>query len=314
MVKIRPCAPADLEAVVAIRNAIQPEPINVQIQQEIDQLNDNTPSVTWTRFVAEDETGKVVGYANSGHWGWLPKDHFSVYVAVNPARRGQGAGSLLLKAAEDWALSHGAVVEFTAFMRGDDEPSFAWVTRRGWYLDLQRTESVLYLDGWNPARFAGHREKVEAAGIAFRLLRDSELTEPVLQQMYEVEAATAPDVPDYEGHMPSYEEWKADVLGWPSSKVVALGYDGERLVGQSLLLLPRIEGTAAYTGYTGVLREFRGRGIALALKLMTVEAAVASGVPRMRTNNDEENPSMLAVNAKLGYQMVPGPRRMKKKL
>lgn len=31
----------------------------------------------------------------------------------------------------------------------------------------------------------------------------------------------------------------------------------------------------------------------------------------MRTNNDPDNPAMLAVNARLGYRLVSGPRRMK---
>ena len=38
------------------------------------------------------------------------------------------------------------------------------------------------------------------------------------------------------------------------------------------------------------------------------------GVTRGRTNTGFENPSILAVNAKMGYQQVAGPRQINKRL
>ena len=65
---------------------------------------------------------------------------------------------------------------------------------------------------------------------------------------------------------------------------------------------------------TGVLPAYRGRGIALALKLLAIRAARQDGVRYLRTNNDAENVPMLAVNCRLGYRPEPGYFRMRARL
>ena len=60
-----------------------------------------------------------------------------------------------------------------------------------------------------------------------------------------------------------------------------------------------------HTGLTGVLREYRKKGVALALKLRSLELAQAMGAPRVSTWNESNNKGMLAINEKLGYQKEP---------
>jgi GNAT superfamily N-acetyltransferase len=71
---------------------------------------------------------------------------------------------------------------------------------------------------------------------------------------------------------------------------VVHAYDGDRMVGESSIGLPSVAGGAAYTMYTAVRRAYRGRGLALALKLFTIEETAKQGVRRMRTNNDGLRP------------------------
>jgi RimJ/RimL family protein N-acetyltransferase len=52
---------------------------------------------------------------------------------------------------------------------------------------------------------------------------------------------------------------------------------------------------------TGVDPAFRGRGVAVALKLRTIEFAQRNGYERISTWVESNNPSMLAVNEKLGF-------------
>ncbi len=61
---------------------------------------------------------------------------------------------------------------------------------------------------------------------------------------------------------------------------------------------------------TGVERAYRGRHIALALKLLGIRYAKARGALTIRTNNDSQNVPMLAVNRKLGYRPEPGIYRL----
>lgn len=310
---IRSFTPDDYAAVVTLRNAVNPlRPVSVAVLQEMDAVESAGPCAVWTRLVAEDPTGAVAGYAESGHFAGMAEGRFSVYATVRRDCRGRGIGSKLLSEAERWALAHGAREALTARMRGDDPESFAWAERRGYVLDLDRMEAVLDLACWDNTRFSGHVENLEAGGL---LLRTTEQpSEADLRGMYAVEAATAPDIPDFEGQVITWAEWSAEFLQGSAPMVIALALDGPRVVGWSMLSLPRVDGAGAHTNFTGVLREYRGCGLALALKLLTIESALAHGVPFLTTTNDLENPAMLAVNAKLGYRNQPGPRRIKKAL
>ena len=70
------------------------------------------------------------------------------------------------------------------------------------------------------------------------------------------------------------------------------------------------ERNSAYNAFTGVERDYRGRGLAQALKLLAVRFAQHYGAAYIRTNNDSQNAPMLAVNRKLGYRPEPGKYRL----
>ncbi len=69
-----------------------------------------------------------------------------------------------------------------------------------------------------------------------------------------------------------------------------------------------------YNMMTGVESAYRGRHIALALKLLIIKYARRYGAAYLRTNNDSENAPILAVNRKLGYQPQPGKYMLLRKL
>jgi len=67
----------------------------------------------------------------------------------------------------------------------------------------------------------------------------------------------------------------------------------------------RRRGTAFPIGenmLTAVRRPWRGRGIAIALKLAQIERARAAGIEQLFTTNLEENVGMREVNKRLGYR------------
>ena len=57
---------------------------------------------------------------------------------------------------------------------------------------------------------------------------------------------------------------------------------------------------------TGVRREHRGRGLALALKLLSFRLMKERGCTETMTHNDSANQAILALNRQLGYQPRPG--------
>jgi len=106
-----------------------------------------------------------------------------------------------------------------------------------------------------------------------------------------------------------YDEWEAHVLRYPlferEGSFVAV-VDGA-VAAVSLLVADRESGRATNM-FTGTLREYRGRGLARAVKLATTHWAAANGITQITTTNDETNAAMLAVNRRLGYK--PGGRRV----
>jgi GNAT superfamily N-acetyltransferase len=80
--------------------------------------------------------------------------------------------------------------------------------------------------------------------------------------------------------------------------------DGERYIG--LTQFWRGEATDdLFTGLTAVRREYRRRGVALALKVHALRFARELGAPLIYTDNDSRNAPMIALNDALGFVRQP---------
>lgn len=257
------------------------------------------------QLIAEGADGAPMGYGFARRYPEEMAGRMVVHALVPPGARGQGAGTALLDAVERFAAEHGA--EFLdSDVRDENPAALDWARRRGYEILDHVFESTLSLAAFDESRFAW------PAGIRFLTLADApgEVTE---RQAYEVERAAAPDNPLYAlDQFPSFEDWRAEWAGRPAECLV-LAADGDRIVGTTLLELMPEEG-AAYTGFTGVARSHRGRGVALGLKLHSFRVARQLGMLTMKTNNHAENEPILAVNRKLGYVKTAGFYGLRKRL
>jgi len=95
----------------------------------------------------------------------------------------------------------------------------------------------------------------------------------------------------------SLEKWSSEWLGDPM--FLAL-HDGE-VVGCAGLGLDADNPTRAENMLTAVRRDWRGRGIAVHLKLRTLEWAAAHGITEVYTWTQDGNAAMRALNTRLGY-------------
>jgi RimJ/RimL family protein N-acetyltransferase len=130
---------------------------------------------------------------------------------------------------------------------------------------------------------------------------------PPLHQLY---TAVAGDVPiPIHPHPAPAPAWLAEqALGLPDSLPDAffIVHDGMHYVGMSYLHRDLDDPGRLLQRITAIHAEYRGRGIALALKLKTIEYAQQHGFHEIRTAVESNNPSMLAINAKLGFVQGPG--------
>lgn len=171
---------------------------------------------------------------------------------------------------------------------------------KAWELDLLENRDRLLLLATRTE--AMMREQ----GITCSVVADDRDPE-IWARCFEAQVSAAEDIPRTGPFLrPSYEVF----LNWMSGPDLSPRWyftakDGERVVGMSNLRFPPVQGNV-WTGFTGVVRDYRGRGIARAVKMAVLKQAVEQNVPRVRTDNDEANAPMLHINEELGYQRIPG--------
>jgi len=253
------------------------------------------------RKVATDENGEVIGYGYCVHENWLPAGQFDVGLIVARDRRGKGIGQALFADAQDF-LQQQKAENLTGEVRDDDPNALRFAEKRGFHIDRHLFSSELDLTTFDESPFESIWEAQTQAGIRFFNLADCQDSQEARRKLHEVNSRTVADIPGVvDSYMP-FEEFEQRVCGssWYRAEGQWIAADGERWVGlTAVMLLPEIEG--AYNVMTGVLPEYRGRKIALALKLNAIRYARKYGARVITTDNDSLNAPMLAINRKLGY-------------
>src|SRR6266571_30920 len=175
---------------------------------------------------------------------------------------------------------------------------------------LNALESRLDLRTMDPSRFRDYSEKVLRQGITItNLAAERDQDQNALRKLHELVQLISADMPSPSPFTPiSFEQWKAFELKKPS--LLPEGYmiakDGSKFVGLSTVWRIDQEPRGLVKGNTGVRREYRGRGIAVALKLKVIDFARRNGYEKMKTWNASNNAPMLAVNTKLGFKREVG--------
>jgi mycothiol synthase len=305
-VVIRPVEPADLRSWLEIVNQFRYWQDDLEALLFDDTLRPaGEPILRLGAWTAEGVLAGVSEAALSED-GSRYEDRAAGLVGVAPPYRRQGLGTRLAEEVERFAASNG-VRWVEAEVRERNLPdALPFVGRRG-YVELERYRtSVQAPSTVDVSRLSALRSRLEREGIetvAFPAI-DSP---PAREELYRSTLPIWRDMP-HEPHVnwqdPPLETFIRSIFERPS--VLLDGFFvarvGERIVGQSYLLR-RPDGDAE-VGDTGVLRDFRRRGIARALKMMVTRYAAEKGIRRVHTDNRTDNAGMLAINRELGF--VPG--------
>jgi mycothiol synthase len=287
-------ADADLERLAVIVNTTSPEDPTT-----LDELHwSDTTYPGGTRLLA-DLDGRTVGAATVGRIYVFPPEHPAFWgsIAVLPEARRQGIGERLLLEISDTARAAGKTGLHIRCV--EDRPEgIDFLAHRG-FTELDRSKTVrLDLAGLVAPALAS------PPGIAIvSLAARPDLVEGV----HAVALETFDDIPGGDDPMAAGDlaEFRARDVDRPSvpkdAFFVAVDTARGRAVGYASLSLLPGSTTTAYHDMTAVLRSFRGRGIARALKHATIDWAVRNGLTTLETGNDEANASMRALNARLGY-------------
>ena len=208
-------------------------------------------------------------------------------------------GSSLLAGLGSWAAALG-YGELMGEVQEADAASLAWAERRGFAVVARHPRLVLDLAGVEPPAVA--------PPVGIEIVTWAERPE-LAPGMYAVAREAYADVPDGEETvMPPFEEWLSmDLQGAgdrPEGTFVALA--GDEVVGYAKFHFSSTRPDVARHDMTGVLRAWRRRGIAGALKRAEIAWAKEQGYARLVTGNEERNEPIRKLNAQYGYVPEPG--------
>lgn len=257
-------------------------------------------------MLALDESRRATGYWDVERETWMKPGHFFIKVIVAPEARGHGLGAQMYLEAVRLAREHGAT-HLESTIREADRISLKFVERRGFKVERHLFESVLDLTDFDEHRFDELMARVHADGFHFFSLAEAGVTEENKHKLYQVNRAAALDDPGNTGSFPDFYAFSKNVFeaSWFRADTQLLASYADRWAGLAAIGIYPAD-NHAYNAFTGVLRDYRGRGLAQALKLQTIRLAKREGVRYVRTNNDSNNAPMLAINRKLGYKPEPG--------
>ncbi|HWI65308.1 MAG TPA: GNAT family N-acetyltransferase [Symbiobacteriaceae bacterium] len=302
---IRPFG-GEFAGIAQLLNEINPDPIT---PDRLEAMHARFPADgVRRRLIAVAPDGSVIGYANASHTDSMKPGMIWLTLTTAPSARRQGVATALLAALEPWAREHGGTCLQTG-VPDDDRIAITFARGRGFHVESIQLTSQLDVPTFDESPWAGVVDRVKASGIRF-FTYPEQPGEETFRKLYDLYKVTDLDSPGYLGvapeNYPPYEEWYAELFSGDRTVLEGLiiAADGNRFVGCTIV---QKEGEGAlYTEYTGVLREYRGRQIGLALKLLSVRFAKAYGAPYMTTRNNSTNGPMLAVNEKMGYRKVHG--------
>ena len=302
----RPFTEADYEALVAIHNACFPD-IQESVASWRHSDENREARIKWGRWLCEED-GRAVGVAGFSGMSWMyhPRKFYG-YVMVEPAARRRGVGAALyerllaeLDAHEPLSL-RGEIFE-------EHADGLRFAAARGFVAGMRERESVLDLTAFDPAAFAGDVERVLAPGDIAILGYEELAADPDRhRKLWELEGLTGRDMPAPEPiTIPDFDNYARRMFSHPQffPECFLVAVDEGAYVGETWLWHSATPGRL-HTGFTGVLREYRGRGIAMAIKVKVLARAKALGYRDVLTWNDSTNASMLGVNGRLGFRERP---------
>src|SRR5262249_33162246 len=137
-------------------------------------------------------------------------------------------------------------------------------------------ESLLPLKSFDERSFEGVIEAVEVTGIRFLSFADLGDTPENRQKLYAINRATSLDIPGSDGTFPSFEQSTNWIFPapWFRAEGQLFALDDDTIVGYCSIGYFK-ENNSMYNFMTGVDRAYRGRKIALALKLLAIRYAKA---------------------------------------
>ncbi|HZY94570.1 MAG TPA: GNAT family N-acetyltransferase [Candidatus Bathyarchaeia archaeon] len=310
-VDIQEFEPSQYWKLVQVYDAIFPERARTVEEWRFFDSNLDRSKYHLKRYTCiERTTGEILGFGEVGHAPWMfhPRK-FWTEIWVHPRHQGHGIGSAIYAKLLDDLKTLDAIAAWAA-TREDLTRPITFLENRGFKERMRGWESKINPHHVDASKFEKYSVEASNAGIRITTLAEEVKEDPeCYPKLYDLVQTTFRDVPmpDPPTDTP-YEQWLAFEMKNPN--LMPEGYmiakHRDRLVGVSAVWKVQNDPDSLYQGLTGVRREFRGKSIAVALKLRVLDFAKKNGYNEIRTFNATVNEAMLGINMKLGFKQNTG--------
>lgn len=195
------------------------------------------------------------------------------------------------------------------FLRAFQHESREWAKdlykEKGFEISFQIIFSGLSLNNFSARDFPSLLAKFNKSTYIISTLKELKKTDnDWLKKTYDLESLINQDVPSAVGLYADFDSWKARTFHpWLKDEDLYLLLDGSKWVAMSSYERSDRSPSEIFTGFTGVLPEYRRKGICNALKIHALEDLKKKGFAKVLSSNEKNNP-MYKINLKLGFKKV----------
>jgi GNAT superfamily N-acetyltransferase len=304
---IRPAEEGDLETFVRVFDQLWPNHLGLaELRRDLELM----PEKHRMSGLAELE-GEPIGVARLYRLigAYHPQKWFGE-MGILDAHRRMGFGKQLYGFLLDFLRNEDAI-QLTGRARDDDVNALRFLTERGFKETKRDFESVLNLNELSPSQL----DSLDNPTFDIRAAREAD-SEAFHHQWHELFEVVRNDIPRDEPATPfTFEEFSEIFLVdeeflWDVSM---FAFDGDKLIGFTLIYEMDKRGVL-FQALTAVHRDYRGKGLAKALKARAMRRAIEMGFTEVHCDNDTRNAPMIRINERLGYKSKPGMIAMRKDL
>jgi len=300
-IETRPFRAEDRPAIVAFQNARRPPHLQETVA-EWERSDALRPAgEVFLRLCVGEPAHAYLLAVDQGTSAWRKPGTCFFWLWVDGSHQRRGIGGALYEKALGFARERG-LRRATTYVRlfEPDEPAVRFLEKRG-FAEVDRDVPIkLDLTAFDASRFA----RPESEGIRLVSMTEAGDTEANRRKLYVLGGTLLPDIPTNDVHpeFPPFEEFVKDFDRPEYDPNALILAENERGEWVGLTQFGFQENTnVGWTFFTGVLPDYRGKGIALALKLRAIDAAIRRGCPLLTTENHEDNAPMRAINRTLGF-------------
>ncbi len=310
-VNLQDFEPEQYQRLAEIYNSIYPGYDRSAAEWKLDDDHLDRSKYHFKRYACvEGSSDRTVGFGQVQHGQstFHPKK-FWIDMWVDPNHQRQGVGSSIYDKLEQDTMALGAVTVW-GMAREDKLDSSRFLSKRGFTEKMKMWESHLDPSQVDLSKYEKYSRTAAAAGITISTLAEERMRDPDWEKkLYDIVQTVSADMPGPAPFTPlSFEQWQAFEM--KSTNLLPEGYmiaeKGSMYVGVSVVWKHEKKPGNLWQGNTGVRREYRGKGIAVALKTRIIEYARQNKYSFIRTFNESTNAPMLGINTKLGFKREVG--------